>query len=418
MNASLVSPTPPLTPLKELVRRSEHDATLLVSDSTNRIFVQKLIPAPVANLEVWQALSHTSIPALVKVWQVTSEPWGISILMDYISGPTLEQLVESQGALTPQLTATLISQIAQGAAALHEQGIVHRDLSCANIVVGPAGACIIDAGIARLQAPDPKRHDTVLLGTQGFAAPEQYGFAETSPRTDVYALGKLAGYLLTGVSPASPVYEEALDDPAVVPASLRMLIEQACSLSPTDRPASALSFAQELQRAVNSLPAEKPAPPQPTAAPQSTATSQPAASPQVDSASPAAPQVGSASPAASTSAAVHSSHSLQAVPVWRERLATIATVAGAAFCALMSTAIFLAPTDATVPAAIWKLQAICVGLFIGLAPGLITRWYLLRQRQFATVKHPLLTWISLLIALFFIAVALVGITQAMFEIRR
>lgn len=62
MNASLVSPTPPLTPLKELVRRSEHDATLLVSDSTNRIFVQKLIPAPVANLEVWQALSHTSSP--------------------------------------------------------------------------------------------------------------------------------------------------------------------------------------------------------------------------------------------------------------------------------------------------------------------------------------------------------------------
>ena len=60
MNTSLMNPTPPLTPLKELARRSEHDATLLVSDSHNRVFVQKLIPAAVANLEVWQALAHTS----------------------------------------------------------------------------------------------------------------------------------------------------------------------------------------------------------------------------------------------------------------------------------------------------------------------------------------------------------------------
>lgn len=406
MNASLVSPTPPLTSLKELSRRSEHDATLLVSDSANRIFVQKLIPASVANLEVWQALSRTSSPALVKVWQVTPEPWGISILMDYISGPTLEQLVEAQGALTPQLTTTLISQIAQGAAALHEQGIVHRDLSCTNIVVGPAGACIIDAGIARLQAPDPKRHDTVLLGTQGFAAPEQYGFAETSPRTDVYALGKLAGYLLTGVSPASPIYEEALDDPAVVPAPLRTLVEQACALSPTDRPASALSFAQELQHAANSLPAEKPTPSQPAAMPQ------PAASPQVDDAL----QISAVIPAAArTSDAMRSSHSLRAVPIWRERLATIATVAGAAFCVLMSTAIFLTPTDASVPAAVWKLQAICVGLFIGLAPGLITRWYLLRQRQFATAKHPFLTWVGLLVAFFFIGAFSVFFLQMVFS---
>ena len=197
-----MSPTPPLTPLKELARRSKHDATLLVSDSRDRIFVQKLIPTQIANLEVWQALARTEHPGLVKVWQVSQKPWGLSVLMDYVSGSTLEQLVEAQGALPPAQAVSLVNQVAQGAAQLHSLGIIHRDLSSSNIIAGPAGACIIDAGIARLQSPTAKRHDTVLLGTQGFAAPEQYGFAETSPRTDVYALGKLTGYLLTGISPA------------------------------------------------------------------------------------------------------------------------------------------------------------------------------------------------------------------------
>lgn len=412
MNTSPMSLTPPLTPLKELARRSEHDATLLVSDGRDRIFVHKLIPTQIANLEVWQALARTEHPSLIKVWQVSQEPWGLSVLMDYVSGPTLEQLVEAQGALDPAQTVSLVNQVAQGAAQLHSLGIIHRDLSPSNIIAGPAGACIIDAGIARLQSPTAKRHDTVLLGTHGFAAPEQYGFAETSPRTDVYALGKLTGYLLTGISPASPIYEEALDDPAVVPATLRRVIERACSLSPADRPATGEAFAHELQQALDSLSlAEKPAPSQLAIPTESVATtSQDVPTPQP------APSASAPQAVPTQAAAPYSSRA--DLPAWRQRLATIATVMGAVFCAIMATGLFNTPADITIPAAVWKFQAVSIGLLIGLAPGLITRWYLLKQRRFATAKHPFLTWIGLLVALFFIAVALVGISQAMFATTR
>ncbi len=91
---------------------------------------------------------------------------------------------------------------------------------------------------------------------------------------------------------------------------------------------------------------------------------------------------------------------------------------GAVFCAIMATGLFNTPANITIPAAVWKFQAVSIGLLIGLAPGLITRWYLLKQRRFATAKHPFLTWIGLLVALFFIAVALVGISQAMFATTR
>lgn len=74
MDTPIVRPIPPLTRLKELARRSEHDATLLVSDGADRVFVQKLVPAETANPEVWDALSRTSHPALVRVWQVDREP--------------------------------------------------------------------------------------------------------------------------------------------------------------------------------------------------------------------------------------------------------------------------------------------------------------------------------------------------------
>lgn len=399
MDTPIVRPIPPLTRLKELARRSEHDATLLVSDGADRVFVQKLVPAETANPEVWDALSRTSHPALVRVWQVDREPWGLSVLMDYVPGPTLEQVVEAQGALAPKDVVPLIGQVAQGAAELHRLGIVHRDLSCANVVVGPLGACIIDAGIARRPGPDTKRHDTVVLGTRGFAAPEQYGFAETDPRTDVYALGRLAAFLLTGLSPASPICEEALDDPAVVPAPLRRVIERACSLSPADRPATALDFARNLERAVGEGSAEAHRPERPTASPagHDGRDRRPTAQGTIHPSPAGTPRGGGAPPA------------------WRRRLATAAAVVGALFCALMACGLLMTPSHPGMGKPLWDFQCLSIGVCMGLVPGLLTRWFLRGERRFSTARHPAVLWVALLGACFVATLLLVGISSALFE---
>ncbi|MEY8437801.1 protein kinase [Atopobiaceae bacterium 24-176] len=343
--------------MRELSRRSDHDATLLMSDRTGRLYVEKLVPAPVANAQAWHGMEGLSHPALARVWSVDEEPWGMRVLTDYVAGPTLEELVGAQGALNRSLAVQLVLQTAQGAGLLHSRGIVHRDLSCSNIVAGDDGACVVDAGIARVQSAEGKGHDTVLLGTRGFAAPEQYGFAETSPRTDVYALGRLLGYLLTGISPTSPIFEEALGDPAVVPPMLRALIDRACSLSPADRPADGNAFAAELAAATAASPKPLPAPAQATPRPAELSR-------------------------------------------WRRTAAKAVTVVGCAFFALMATSIFLEPTQPGVPVFIWRLQALSIGLLFGLLPGLFTRWLLLRQRCFASVRRPMLLWLALLFVCF------------------
>ena len=108
----------------------------------------------------------------------------------------------------------LVVQLCEAAAALHAHGIIHRDISPTNVIVAADGAHLIDLGIARFRA-EGATHDTTQLGTPGFAAPEQHGFAQTDARTDVYSLGRVLGYLLTGVRPEMPdaaEYEQALAD--------------------------------------------------------------------------------------------------------------------------------------------------------------------------------------------------------------
>ena len=156
-------------------------------------------------------LAHPSFPLLVDCFQ---EDDALYLVMELLRGRTLEKIVEKNGPCPEAWLLPIACELADALATLHthELGpIVFRDLKPSNVMVTDAGEVkLVDFGIARHFKPGAT-HDTQPLGTPGFAAPEQYGSAQTTPRSDIYSLGATLFYGLTGEDPAM-----ALDAPPSV----------------------------------------------------------------------------------------------------------------------------------------------------------------------------------------------------------
>ena len=122
-------------------------------------------------------------------------------LNEFINGATLENRVEHMGIFQPDEAKNILAQICDGLSALHINGIVHRDIKPSNIMIDSNGNVkIIDYDISRTEKPERLR-DTTIMGTEGYAPPEQFGFAQTGARADIYSCGVLLNYLLTGKLP-------------------------------------------------------------------------------------------------------------------------------------------------------------------------------------------------------------------------
>lgn len=126
-----------------------------------------------------------------------TQPW---LAVEYIPGVTLRQHVERHGPLPADLGAILGAVLAEGVAAIHTAGLVHRDLKPHNVMMGKAGPVIIDFGLAMLSERDQHLTQTgQLVGTPAYMAPEQArGETGVTAKADVYALGATLVFALTG----------------------------------------------------------------------------------------------------------------------------------------------------------------------------------------------------------------------------
>ena len=232
--------------VQSVLARGAGELTELVTIEGAGPFVRKKIPAEMARRGVWSALglcSCTRLPRVEATYELSDQ---FVVVYDYVPGKTAESLVKESGVL-PEAEATRIaSEVCEAAGALHELGVIHRDISPRNIVVSADGAHLIDLGIARLRVEGAVR-DTNALGTYGFAAPEQYGFEQTDARSDVYSIGCVLGYLLTGLVPKADGYQEALADEAHVSAQVRTIVQKACSFEPSSRYQSAAELSAALR---------------------------------------------------------------------------------------------------------------------------------------------------------------------------
>lgn len=221
--------------------------TELVTLDGSGPFVRKRIPSKLARRGVWATLVECDCARLPHVEATYEMPDEFVVVCDYVPGENLEQLVAARGRFAEKDARELALQLCEAVGALHAHGIVHRDISPTNVIVAADGAHLIDLGIARFRVEGATR-DTTQLGTFGFASPEQYGFAQTDARSDVYSLGRVLGYLLTGVSPSdAEKYEAALADPALVSAAMRRVVARATAMEPSARYQSAEELARSLE---------------------------------------------------------------------------------------------------------------------------------------------------------------------------
>ena len=161
----------------------------------------------IAETSILRELRHPHLPSIVDIIQ---EDGKYLILMDYIEGKTLAKKLDKEGAQKEEDVVKWSMQICDVLGYLHSQNpkIIYRDTKPSNIMLKPNGdVVLIDFGTARVYK-ETSEGDTSLLGTRGYAAPEQFGGrGQTDERTDIYNLGATMYHLVTGHNPGKPPYE-------------------------------------------------------------------------------------------------------------------------------------------------------------------------------------------------------------------
>lgn len=210
--------------------------------------VRKRIPAALANPMAWGALIGVQEPLLPQVESMYRMPDELVVLYDYVEGVSLRDVMEQRGSLPAEEATDIACDLCLALSVLHQRGVVHRDVTAGNVVVASDGAHLVDLGIARHVSEGAPR-DTTTLGTWGFAAPEQFGFAQTDARSDIYALGRLLGFMLTGVQPGEDGFDQALRDADHVDPRLTVVVERATAFEPSSRYQTAAELRDALEKA-------------------------------------------------------------------------------------------------------------------------------------------------------------------------
>ena len=165
------------------------------SGKNDEIVVNSLL----AEANMMKRLDHPSLPRIV---DIIDNDVTIYVVMDYIEGESLDKILNEYGVQPEELVIGWAKQLCDALGYLHSQKppIIYRDMKPANVMLKPEGNIkIIDFGIAR-EYKEQNLADTTVLGTKGYAPPEQYS-GQTDPRSDIFALGMTMHHLLTGVDP-------------------------------------------------------------------------------------------------------------------------------------------------------------------------------------------------------------------------
>lgn len=160
------------------------------------------------NGEVYRRLLSCSCRYLPLVYEAAEQDGENIVIEEFVQGDTLDFLLE-EALFSPQETKQTIKQLCQGLWVLHSMAAVHRDIKPENVILRGSDAVLIDFDAARLHKPQAEA-DTHILGTTGFAAPEQYGLGQSDTRTDIYSLGVLMNVMLTGQHPSKKLAEGRL----------------------------------------------------------------------------------------------------------------------------------------------------------------------------------------------------------------
>lgn len=219
---------------------SNENAILVENSENGLLYVKK--SHSYFDLHVFENIMkhpHSSIAKIQDLFLFDSE---LITIEEFINGSTLFDILEKNGALDEAISYKIFLELCDALIHLHSlnEPVIHRDIKLTNIMVdNNYNVKLIDFNIARHFKSDTPQ-DTMIMGTAGFAAPEQFGFRQTDARTDVYSLGVLLNYLLTGEHPKDHLYSGAL----------RNVILKCIQLDPTQRYQSVAYLKSEMTKVI------------------------------------------------------------------------------------------------------------------------------------------------------------------------
>lgn len=220
----------------ECLAYHEGGETLLVkSRKTGRYFVakcytDKALLSNTTESDLLKRLRHGGLPAFAGEYQNDAM---LCVVREYVEGTPLDEYAVQNRLIQEQIISIGV-QLCDILAYLHGQKppVIHRDIKPQNIIMGAGGKIrLIDFGISRVY-DEAAQEDTVCFGTKRFAAPEQYGFSQTDGRADIFSMGVLLGWLLTGEPDAREAASKIENE------RLRRIVQKCTAFAPEKRYAS------------------------------------------------------------------------------------------------------------------------------------------------------------------------------------
>ncbi len=184
-------------PVRTIRETEKGRVELLRQKESGRLYLFRTFAG---SADVYRKLVAVSCPYLPRVYEAAEEDGRTAVLEEYVRGDTLAELLKG-GTLEPREVKRIATELAKALYVLHSFGAVHRDVKPENVILRGDEAVLVDFDASRVVKAEADV-DTRVLGTMGFAAPEQYGLSQTDGRADIYALGVLMNVALTGTYPS------------------------------------------------------------------------------------------------------------------------------------------------------------------------------------------------------------------------
>lgn len=219
-----------------------HNIFLVQHQDNNKIYVKKIID--IYNIDIYKELAlhpFHGIPTIIDYFEIDNQ---LIVIESYISGSSLEDTVKNNHPSLLSIISYVI-ELCNILNYLHNLNppIVHRDIKPSNIIITEHNhVVLIDFNAAKYYS-NPSNNDTILLGTKGYAAPEQFGFGSSSPKTDIYAVGILLKELTSYL--------------ANTPQKLTTIIERCTMINPAERYDNVQELINDLQKVLNPSQLEK-----------------------------------------------------------------------------------------------------------------------------------------------------------------
>lgn len=181
-----------------LSKKNDCEVLRVRNRALNRDIVLRIHTSPICAYTKLKEIRH---PNIVEVFDVVSLDDGEVIIEEFADGLNVADII-SKEKYSYRAAKKVLLQICEALKTLHGLGIVHRDIKPENIIITSNGkAKLLDFNASRIYTPQ-KQKDTVILGTIGYASPEQYGISQSDEKSDIYSIGVMLNVMLTGKHPS------------------------------------------------------------------------------------------------------------------------------------------------------------------------------------------------------------------------